>query len=59
VVFAHPRTCCPVPVCFELPCGCGCPKVCATKNALRFDYGDRVVVIRFTLIGSGARVRYS
>lgn len=55
VTFIHPYTCCPVDVCFCLPCGCykvECGKgLCAEK--LRFDvkgmFND--VVIKFTKDG--------
>jgi hypothetical protein len=46
VVVIHPKTGCPVNVCFTLPCGCP-RKVTATKYTLRFDYGRRDIVIRF------------
>ena len=41
------KTGCPVPVCFTLP---ACPSPCqvtCTKNAVRFDYGKSLVVLRF------------
>lgn len=47
VTLLHPKTCCPVTVCFCLP---NCKEVCkvkATKNVLRFEYKGRDVVIRF------------
>lgn len=46
VTLIHPKTCCPVPVCFELPCGCP-KKVTCTKHVIRFDYGKHEVTIRF------------
>jgi hypothetical protein len=47
VTLIHPKTGCPVPVCFTLP-GCSCPcHVTCTKHALRFDYGKNLVVLRF------------
>jgi len=49
IVFIHPGSCCPVKVCFTLPCGC--PKVRVHKRELVFDYGREEVVIRFQLFG--------
>jgi len=46
VVLLHPKTCCPVKVCFELPCGCPC-KVRWTRHVLEFDYPKAYVRIRF------------
>jgi hypothetical protein len=46
VTLIHPKTCCPVTVCFCLPCKEAC-KVTATKHALRFSYKGKDVVIRF------------
>jgi hypothetical protein len=46
VTLLHPKTCCPVTVCFCLPCKEAC-KVTATKHALRFSYKGKDVVIRF------------
>jgi hypothetical protein len=47
VTLIHPKTGCPVPVCFTLP-GCSCPcRVSCTRLALRFDYGKSQVVLRF------------
>jgi hypothetical protein len=55
VVFVHPVTCCPVKVCFTLPCGC--PKVKISKRMIVFDYGrHHVVRIRFKLLGGGVAV---
>ncbi len=55
VVFVHPVTCCPVKVCFTLPCGC--PTVRVHKRMLTFDYGrHHVVRIRFKLLGGGVAV---
>jgi hypothetical protein len=45
VMLIHPYTCCPVEVCFTLPCGC--PKVKCNKHELEFDYGREEVEIRF------------
>lgn len=52
VVLLHPVTCCPVKVCFTLPCGCPC-KVKVHAKSLVFSYGlfDRVA-IRFHHDGS-------
>jgi hypothetical protein len=56
VYLQHPCKECPIKVCFTLPCGC--PKVCATKRELVFDYGCcEKVKIRMTLFGD-ARVVY-
>ncbi len=52
VVLLHPVTCCPVKVCFTLPCGC--PRsVKVHSNSLVFSYGlfNRVAV-RFHHDGS-------
>ena len=47
VTLIHPKTGCPVPVCFTLPaCSSPCQVTC-TKNAVRFDYGKSLVVMRF------------
>jgi hypothetical protein len=46
VTLIHPKTCCPVTVCFCLPCKEAC-KVTANKHALRFSYKGKDVVIRF------------
>src|SRR5262245_34148051 len=46
VTLIHPKTCCPVNVCFCLPCKEAC-KVTATKHVLRFSYKGKDVVIRF------------
>jgi hypothetical protein len=43
----HPVTCRPVRVCFNLPPGCGCPKVRVHRREVKFDYGRREVEIRF------------
>ncbi len=52
VVLIHPRTGCPVRVCFSLPCGC--PDVRVKCDELKFDYGRVEVEIDFK---SGGRVR--
>jgi hypothetical protein len=57
VVLLHPKTCCPVKVCFTLPCGC--PKVRVTKRSIVFDYGKHAVRIRFPILGDGAKVTYT
>jgi hypothetical protein len=57
VVFIHPVSCCPVKVCFDLPCGC--PKVRCGKRYLEFDYGRHSVVIRFGIFRSNVRVVYT
>ena len=51
VVLLNPETCCPVQVCFTLPCGC--PKVRVHDKSLVFHYGllDNVS-IRFHHDGS-------
>jgi hypothetical protein len=46
VVLVHPKSGCPVKVCFELPPGCP-RKVRWTKHVLEFDYGRDSVRIRF------------
>jgi hypothetical protein len=46
VVLLHPRTQCPVKVCFSLPPGCP-KKVRYRCNEIEFDYGRREVEIRF------------
>jgi hypothetical protein len=46
VVLIHPKSGCPVKVCFELPPGCP-RKVRWTKHVLEFDYGRDSVRIRF------------
>ncbi len=46
VVLVHPKSGCPVKVCFELPPGCP-SKVRWTKHVLEFDYGRTCVRIRF------------
>ena len=53
VVLLNPETCCPVKVCFTLPCGC--PKVRVHDKSLVFHYGllDNVS-IRFHHDGSVA-----
>ncbi len=53
VVLLNPETCCPVKVCFTLPCGC--PKVRVHDKSLVFHYGllDNVS-IRFRHDGSVA-----
>lgn len=50
VEFLHPKTCCPVTVCFCLPCGCP-RKVHCHKYSLTYDYGRERVTIRFKLNG--------
>src|SRR5437868_1569228 len=57
VVFIHPVSCCPVCVCFDLPCGC--PKVHVGKRYIEFDYGRHSVVIRFGIFRSNVRVVYT
>lgn len=47
VVLVHPHTCCPVKVCFELPCGCyriKCTKCFGTKLVFDYKKGDDVVL---------------
>jgi hypothetical protein len=57
VVLLHPDTCCPVKVCFTLPCGCP-KKVRVFKRTLTFVYdGYEKVRIHFPLCGT-ARVTY-
>lgn len=46
VVLVHPKSGCPVKVCFELPPGCP-SKVRCTKHVLEYDYGRASVRIRF------------
>jgi hypothetical protein len=46
VVLIHPKSGCPVKVCFALPPGCP-TKVRWTKHVLEFDYGRDCVRIRF------------
>jgi hypothetical protein len=56
VVMQHPSTCCPVKVCFSLPCGCP-RKIRVVGNSVEIRYGlFRVVVLRFASDGS-VRVR--
>lgn len=57
VTLIHPKTCCPVDVCFELPCGCA-KKVTANKHSIRITYPGLLndVVIRFKHDG-GVSVR--
>lgn len=51
VMLIHPKTGCPVKVCFTLPPGCIC-KVRATGHKIVFDYKcQRNVVIRFLCCG--------
>jgi hypothetical protein len=50
VELLHPKTCCPVNVCFCLPCGCP-RKVHVHKYSLTYDYGRERVTIRFKLNG--------
>jgi hypothetical protein len=56
VVLLHPDTGCPVPVCFNLPCGYP-RRLCVHKRELVYDYGREEVKIRMTL-GGGVRVVY-
>jgi hypothetical protein len=58
VLFLHPVKCCPVWVCFDLPAGCGPPKVCCSKREIVFDYGCKAVVIRFKLLCGKVAVNY-
>ena len=53
VTLIHPKTCCPVEVCFKLPCGCA-KKVTTTKYTMRIVYPGLFndVVIRFKLDGT-------
>lgn len=53
VTLIHPKTCCPVDVCFKLPCGCA-RKVTVTKYTMRITYPGLFndVVIRFKLDGT-------
>ena len=58
MVFVHPYTCCPVEVCFCLPCGCydvkcgsGC---CAKKLVFNYPGLKDDVVIKFKKDGSVA-----
>jgi hypothetical protein len=56
VMLIHPKTCCPVKVCFTLPPGC-LRKVRCTGHKIVFDYKcQRDVVIRFLHSGK-VRVR--
>ena len=55
VMLVHPYTCCPVEVCFTLPCGC--PKVKCSRNEIEFDYGKKEVEIRFYRCGD-VKVKY-
>jgi hypothetical protein len=57
VVLLHPKTCCPVKVCFTLPCGCP-KKVSASQREVVFDYGREKVKIRFPILSNGVRVSY-
>lgn len=57
VVFIHPVSCCPVCVCFDLPCGC--PKVRCGKRYVEFDYGRHAVRITFGIFRSNVRVAYT
>lgn len=57
VVLLHPDTCCPVRVCFTLPCGCP-KKVRVERHELEFDYGDYEVEIRFRRDGR-VKVEYN
>ncbi len=53
VTLIHPKTCCPVEVCFTLPCGCT-RKVTTSKYSMRIVYPGLFndVVIRFKLDGT-------
>ena len=53
VTLIHPKTCCPVDVCFTLPCGCA-RKITTTKYTMRIVYPGLFndVVIRFRLDGT-------
>jgi hypothetical protein len=54
MVFVHPYTCCPVEVCFCLPCGCydvKCGGCCATKLVFNYKGMKNDVVIKFTKDG--------
>ncbi len=55
VVLLHPDTCCPVRICFTLPCGC--PRVRIERHELEFDYGKVEVELRFRRNGT-VRVEY-
>jgi hypothetical protein len=60
VLFIHPVKGCPVWVCFELPCGCGTPRVCCSRRQIVFDYGCRgSVVINFKLLFGRVQVLYT
>ena len=51
VLLIHPKSGCPVKVCFTLPPGC-LRKVCVTRHKIEFVYKcRRDVVIRFMLCG--------
>ena len=51
VLLIHPKTCCPVKVCFTLPPGCLC-QMRVSKHRIVFDYKrQRDVVIRFLPFG--------
>ena len=56
ITFVHPHTCCPVTVCFCLPCGCyeiECGKGLLCNEKLRFDFKKgKDVVIKFHKDGS-------
>jgi hypothetical protein len=56
VLLIHPDTCCPVKVCFTLPCGCP-KKVRVERHELEFDYGKTEVEIRFRRDGT-VKVEY-
>jgi hypothetical protein len=53
VTLIHPKTCCPVEVCFKLPCGCA-KRITTTKYSMRIVYPGLFndVVIRFRLDGT-------
>lgn len=51
VLLIHPKSCCPVKVCFTLPCGCLC-NVKVSKHTIRFVYKcRRDVVVHFLCCG--------
>lgn len=57
ITFLHPETCCPVDVCFCLPCGCyelDCGGCCATKLIFKYPGLCNDVVLKFKKDGSVA-----
>jgi hypothetical protein len=56
ICFLHPRTCCPVEVCFCLPCGCyclDCKEGCfADKLVFDFKGHKNDVVVKFKKNGT-------